>query len=169
MGGRAVKLGGMFRPGMRAYFIPLLAGVALTASAFLPWVVVGDVALEGIPDVAALWVAGLGVVAAVLATLSLITRKNSRHPLLLIGLVSLGIMFLSWRIMPRAAGERALTVSQAFAIVENRPMGAAPTALVGSGIYLGLAASGVLVVFGLTIVIKRAAQPYIVVEPDDDV
>ena len=164
-----MTVGGMFRPGMRAYFIPLLAGVALTVSAFLPWVVVGDVALKGIPDVAALWIAGLGVLAAVLATLSLITRKNSRHPLLLIGLVSLGIMFLSWRIMPRAAGERALTVSQAFAIVENRPMGAAPTALVGSGIYLGLAASGVLVFFGLTIVIKRAAQPYVVVEPDDDV
>jgi len=164
-----VKLGGMFRPGMRAYFIPLLAGVALTVSAFLPWVIVGDVSLEGIPDVAALWIAGLGVLAAVLATLSLITRKNSRHPLLLIGLMSLGITFLSWRIMPRAAGERALTVAQAFAIVENRPMGAAPTALVGSGLYLGLAASGVLVGFGLTIVIKRAAQPYVVVEPDDDV
>ena len=164
-----MKLGGMFRPGMRAYFIPLLAGVALTVSAFLPWVVVGDVSLEGIPDVAALWIAGLGVLAAVLATLSLITRKNSRHPLLLIGLVSLGITFLSWRIMPRAAGERALTVAQAFAIVENRPMGAAPTALVGSGLYLGLAASGVLVGFGMTIVIKRAAQPYVVVEPDDDV
>jgi len=164
-----VKLGGMFRPGMRAYFIPLLAGVALTFSAFLPWVIVGDVSLEGIPDVAALWIAGLGVLAAVLATLSLITRKNSRHPLLLIGLVSLGITFLSWRIMPRAAGERALTVAQAFAIVENRPMGAAPAALVGSGLYLGLAASGVLVGFGLTIVIKRAAQPYVVVEPDDDV
>ena len=164
-----MKLGGMFRPGMRAYFIPLLAGVALTFSAFLPWVIVGDVSLEGIPDVAALWIAGLGVLAAVLATLSLITRKNSRHPLLLIGLVSLGITFLSWRIMPRAAGERALTVAQAFAIVENRPMGAAPAALVGSGLYLGLAASGVLVGFGLTIVIKRAAQPYVVVEPDDDV
>jgi len=169
MGGRAVTVGGMFRPGMRAYFIPLAAGIALTVSAFLPWVIVGDVALEGIPDAAALWVAGLGVIAAVLATLSLITRKNSRHPLLLIGLVSLGITFLSWRIMPRAAGERALTVAQAFAIVENRPMGAPPTALVGSGIYLGLAASSVLVFFGLTIVIKRAAQPYVVVEPDDDV
>ena len=164
-----MNLGAMFRPGMRAYIIPLLAGVALTVSAFLPWVVVGDVSLKGIPDVAALWIAGLGVLAAVLATLSLITRKNSRHPLLLIGLVSLGIMFLSWRIAPRAAGERALTVSQAFAIVENTPMGAAPAALVGSGIYLGLAASGVLVFFGLTIVIKRAAQPYIVAEPDDDV
>ena len=164
-----MSLGGMFRPGMRAYIVPLLAGVALAVSAFLPWVIVGEVAFKGVPDVPALWIAGLGVLAAVVATLSLITRKNSRHPLLLIGLVSLGIMFLSWRIMPRTAGERALTVSQAFAIVENTPMGAAPTALVGSGIYLGLAASGVLVFFGLTIVIKRAARPYVVVEPDDDV
>ena len=164
-----MSLGGMFRPGMRAYIVPLPAGVALAVSAFLPWVIVGDVAFKGIPDVAALWIASLGVLAAVLAALSLVTRKNSRHPLLLIGLVALGIMFLSWRIMPRTAGERALTVSQAFAIVENTPMGAAPTALVGSGIYLGLAASGVLVFFGLTIVIKRAAQPYVVAEPDDDV
>src|SRR6266850_2088727 len=161
-----MSLRGMFRPGMRAYLVPLVAGAALAASTFLPWVVVGGTSLQGVPDVAALWVLGLGVFASILATLSLITRKNSRHPLLIIGLIALGIMFLSWRIMPRTAGERALTISQAFAIVENRPVGAAPTALVGNGIYLGLAASGVLVLFGLTIVIKRAAQPYVVVEPD---
>ena len=159
----------MFRPGMRAYLVPLTAGVLLAASAFLPWVVVSGTSLKGVPDVAALWVLGLGVLAAVLAILSLITRKNSRHPLLLIGLVALGIMFLSWRIVPRTAGERALTVSQAFAIVENTPMGAEPAALVGSGIYLGLLASLVLVAFGLTIVVKRAAQPYVVTEADDDV
>ncbi len=154
---------------MRAYFIPLAAGVGLALSAFLPWVVVGDVALKGVPDAFGVWIAGLGVLAAVLATLSLITRKNSRHPLLLVGLISLGIMFLSWRIMPRTAGERALTISQAFAIVENRPLGEAPTALVGSGIYIGLAASSVLVCFGLTIVVKRASRPYIIPDPDDDV
>ena len=159
----------VFRPGMRGYFVPLVAGVTLSVSAFLPWVVIGDTSLRGIPDVAALWVAGLGAIAAMLATLSLITRKNSRHPLLLVGLVSLGIMFLSWRIMPRAAGERALTISQAFAIVENTPMNAAPVALAGSGIYLGLAASGILVLFGLTIVVKRATTPYVVAEVDDDV
>src|SRR5258708_173397 len=103
---------------MRGYLVPLTAGVALTASAFLPWVVVG--------------------------------------------LLALGIMILSWRILPRAAGERALTLSQAWAIVENTPMGAAPSALIGSGIYLGLAASSVIVAFGLTIVVKRASQPYVV-------
>ena len=84
----------MLRPGMRAYLFPLGAGVALAASAFLPWVVVEDISLAGFPDTAALWIAGLGAAAALLATLSLITRKNSRHPLLLVGLVALGII---WR------------------------------------------------------------------------
>ena len=164
-----MTLGGVFRPGMRAYLIPLIAGAVLAVSAFLPWVVVGETSLRGVPDVAALWVLGLGVLAVVLATLSLITRKNSRHPLLLIGLLSLGIMFLSWRIMPRTAGERALTVSQAFAIVENTPLGAAPAALAGSGIYLGLASSAAIVGFGLTIVVRRASTVYAVADPDDDI
>ena len=153
---------------MRVYFVPLLAGVVLAVSAFLPWVIVGDTVLHGMPDVAAIWIAGLGALASVLALLSLITRKNSRHPLLLIGLISLGIMFLSWRIVPRSAGERALTISQAFAIVENTPNRSAPTALAGSGIYMGLAASIVLVGFGLTIVVKRV-RPYVAAEPDDDI
>jgi hypothetical protein len=162
-------VGGIFRPGMRAYFIPLVAGVVLAASAFLPWVIVGSESMNGVPDVAALWVAGLGALAAVLALLSLITRRNSRHPLLIIGLFALGITFLSSRIMPRTASERALTVSQAFAIVENTPLGATPVAAVGVGLYIGLAASVILVAFGLTIVVKRAAQPYVVASPDDDV
>jgi len=160
---------GIFRPGMRGYFVPLIAGILLTVSAFLPWVIVGSVSIAGVPDVEALWVAGLGALAAVLATLSLITRRNSRHPLLIIGLFALGITFLSWRIIPRTAGERALTLAQAMAIVDERPVSPAATANVGIGIYLGLAASTALVVFGLTIVVKRAGQPYIVASPDDDV
>jgi hypothetical protein len=158
----------MFRPGMRAYIVPLVAGLALAVSAFLPWVHIGEVHLSGVPDTTALWIVALGLLAAVLATLSLITRKNSRHPLLLIGLVALGLMFLSWRLAPRAVAERALTRSQALAIVENTPVASAPLAIAGIGIYLGLVAAGAIVGFGLTIVIKRAARPYIV-EPDDDV
>lgn len=161
--------GGIFRPGMRAYFIPLVAGVVLGISAFLPWVVVSGEAMNDMPDVPGLWIAGLGASAAVLALLSLITRKNSRHPLLLVGLISLGIMFLSWRILPRTAGERALTISQAFAIVENTPMSSPPDTTVGTGIYLGLLASSIIVAFGLTIVVKRVRKPYTIESPDDDV
>ena len=164
-----MSAGGIFRPGMRAYFVPLVAGVALATSAFLPWVIVADVTIPGVPDVPGLWIVGLGALAAVLALLSLITRKNSRHPLLIVGLFALGIMFLSWRILPRTAGERAQTISQAFAIVENTPAAAMPDADVGSGIYVGLAASAIIVAFGLTIVIKRVQTPYVVVSSDDDV
>ena len=161
--------GGIFRPGMRIYLIPFMAGIVLAASAFLPWVIVSGVAIKGVPDIAALWIVGLGAAAALLAMLSLITRKNSRHPLLLVGLVALGIMFLSWRILPRSAGERALTISQAFAIVENTPLTGPPISVVGIGIYIGLVASIVLVGFGLTIVVKRVATPYVMPSPDDDV
>jgi steroid 5-alpha reductase family enzyme len=165
----ALSAGGIFRPGMRAYFIPFVAGLALAVSAFLPWVVVDGVSTAGVPDVWALWIAGLGAIAAVLSLLSLITRRNSRHPLLVVGLFALGIMVLAWRIMPRLAGDRAQTRSQAYAIVENHPVPAAPIAGAGVGIYLGLVASSLLVLFGLTIVVKRAAQPYVVTSPDDDV
>jgi predicted permease len=157
---------GIFRPGMRAYFIPLVAGIVLVVSAFLPWVVVGEVRLNGFDDMTGLWIIGLGALAAVLALLSLITRKNSRHPLLLIGLIALGIMFLSWQLMPRIIADRALTRSQALAIVENTPIGAAPLTTVGQGIYLGLVAACAIVGFGLTIVLKRVARPY--APPSDD-
>src|ERR1700730_5080376 len=157
----AMTLRAMFRPGMRAYLIPLVAGVALAGSAFLPWVIVGEDSLNGFPDTIALWVVGLGAAAVILATLSLITRKNSRHPLLLVGLVALGLMFLSWRIMPRTIADRALIRAQALAIVGDTAMGDAPETLVGIGIYLGLASAVVLVCFGLTIIVKRAAQPYV--------
>jgi hypothetical protein len=160
---------GIFRPGMRGYFIPLAAGVILTISAFLPWVIVDGVVRKGIHDVTGLWIAGLGALAGVLAVLSPVTRKNSRHPLLVIGLAAFGIMFLAWRVLPRLVGEQALTVSQAIAIVDNTPPGAPPTTLVGSGIYVGLIAAATLVGFGLTIVVKRAAKPYILAAPDDDV
>ena len=51
----------MFRPGMRAYLVPLAAGTALAISALLPWVVVNGVPLAGFPEMAAVWVLGLAV------------------------------------------------------------------------------------------------------------
>ena len=56
----------------------------------MPWMFVGELGLGGVPSIAGLWVLGLGILAAVLALLSVITRKNSRHPLLLVGLAAFG-------------------------------------------------------------------------------
>jgi hypothetical protein len=159
----------MFRPGMRAYFVPVVAGISLAISPFLPWVHIGEIPVEGLTEMSALWVIGLGALASVLATLSLITRRNSRHPILVLGLVALGITFLSWRIMPRMAHERAITRSQAVAIVEGAPVAAPPMTRVGVGLYLGLVSSATLVAFGMTIVLKRASDAYAITTTDDDV
>jgi len=159
----------MLRPGMRAYLVPLVGGLLLVVSAFLPWVVVEEVPLIGFPDTLALWIIGLGLLAATFATLSLITRKNSRHPLFLVGLIALGILFLSWRIMPSSVERRVRSRMQAMAIVGQTEPLAPPKVMVGGGIYLGLVASMAIVAFGFTIVVKRAARPYTVSDPDDDV
>ena len=53
--------------------------------------------------------------------------------------------------------------------VEDTLLRAAPVADVSVGIDLAMAASSIRVTFGLTIVIKRASQPYITIDPDDDV
>ena len=166
---RPLNLGGIFRPGMRGYFIPLVAGVVLTISAFLPWVIVDGVVRKGISDVTGLWIAGLGALAAVLAVLSLITRKNSRHPLLVVGLAALGIMFLAWRVLPRLVGR---TGAHRVAGDRHRREHAAgrPAHDAGGQRHLRRpVAAASLVGFGLTIVVKRAAQPYVLAEPDDDV
>jgi hypothetical protein len=152
---------------MRAYYIPASAGVLMIVSAFLPWMSVGDVSVGGVPEPAGLWILGLGGVAVVLAGLSLWTRKNSRHPLLLVGLAAFAILFLGSQWMSRAVRNASWAQAQANAIVNNVPAGAAPETVIGPGIYLGLVAAAVLVAFGLTIVVKRVPRAYATPEDDD--
>ncbi len=154
---------------MRGYYVPLVAGVVLMLSTLLPWVRLGDMTLRGLPSVPAMWIAGLGAIAVLLATLSLITRKNSRHPLLVVGLVALGIMALSWRVLPRSVVDRAVSLSQADAIVEGTPPEPTPDAVIGAGVYVGAVAAALITLFGLTIVVKRVQQPYAIASQDDDV
>src|SRR2546428_11846272 len=116
-----MRFRGMFRPGMRGYLVPLAAGVALTTSAFLPWVIIGEYSRRGVPDVWALWLAGLGAPAAVLAPLGMVTRKDSRPPPLVIGLLSLGLTFLAGRILPRSAEHVAPAWAQAVAGAARGP------------------------------------------------
>jgi hypothetical protein len=152
---------------MRAYYIPLTAGLALALSAFLPWMFLGDARVGGVPDPAGFWVLGLGVIATTLAALSLWTRKNSRHPLLLVGLAGFAITFLGYQWLSRSVRETAWARAQAEAIVGNVPAQPPPPTAVGLGIYLGIAASIVLILFGLTIVVKKTPKMYAVSEDDD--
>lgn len=152
---------------MRAYYLPFAAGAALAASAFLPWVTIGGVGVGGVPAGSALWVLALGVAAMVLAGLSVATRKNSRHPLLLVGLIALAIEFLAWQWLSRSVAEQAWASAQASAIVAGGRAASVGPPSVGAGLYLGIAAASVIVLFGLTIVVKRVARPY--APPEDDV
>ncbi len=152
---------------MRAYYIPAAAGVALIVSAFLPWMRIGDVSLGGVPETAGVWILGLGLLAVLLAGLSIWTRKNSRHPLLLVGLAAFAIMFLGYQWMSRTVRDAAWAQARASEIVNGVPAGAPADATVGLGIYLGTLAAITLVLFGLTIVIKRVPSAYAVPEDDD--
>jgi hypothetical protein len=152
---------------MRSYYIAVAAGVLLIVSAFLPWMVLGEESLGGIPDPAGLWILALGMIAVLLAGLSIWTRKNSRHPLLLVGLTAFAIIFLGYQWMSRAARDTAWARAHARAIVEGIPAGEIPETNVGVGIYLGLLAAVVLVGFGFTIVIRKVSGPYAPPEEDD--
>jgi hypothetical protein len=154
------------RHSMRAYYLPLAAGFALAASAFMPWIVLGEQRIGGLPSPAGFWILGLGVLAVVLATLSVITRKNSRHPLLLVGLAAFGLLLTSERLLERAAAQQAWARSQARAIVGGAAAGVVPDPAMASGAWFGLSAAAIIALFGLTIVVRGAAQPY--AEPEDD-
>ena len=154
--------------GMRAYYLPLAAGLVLAGSAFMPWMLVGELGLGGVPSIAGLWVLGLGILAAVLAFLSVVTRKNSRHPLLRVGLAAFGIVLVSEQWMERTAADRVWAQSQARAIVQGtRTAVSLPDPTMAPGGYLALGAAGVIVLFGLTIVFRQASTPYAVPEDDD--
>lgn len=152
---------------MRAYYLPLAAGALLVVSAFLPWVMHAGEGLGGMPSASGVWVLALGVATMVLASLSVATRRNSRHPLLVVGLLALAVEFLAWQWLHRSVSEQAWANAQASAIVRGGAPAAPGATTPGAGLYLGIAASIVIVLFGLTIVVKGASRPY--APPEDDV
>jgi hypothetical protein len=157
----------IYQHSMRAYYIPAAAGLVLILSAFLPWMFLGEARVGGVPDPAGFWVLGLGMTAVILASLSIWTRKNSRHPLLVVGLAAFGITFLGYQWLSRSVRETAWARSQAEAIVGNTAVQPPPVTAAGVGIYLGMAAAVVLILFGLTIVFKKVPRPYATSQDDD--
>ena len=153
---------------MRAYYLPLISGLALAGSAFMPWMKMGDQGFGGFPSVAGLWVLGLGLSAVVLALLSVVTRRNSRHPLLLVGLAAFGILWLGERFLERSAADQLWARSQAEAIVQGTQAVDIIPPVMAVGAYVGLAASLLITLFGLTIVVRQARRPYAEVEDDDE-
>lgn len=160
------RVGGVLRHSMRAYYLPLTAGCVLAASAFMPQSMMDEQGVGGVPDLSGLWVFGLGVLAATLAVLSVITRKNSRHPLLLVGLAAFTIVLTAEQLTERMVTQQAWARSHARAIVEGGTAADVPEPTMAVGAYLGLSAAVVITLFGLTIVVRRV--PTLYAEPEDD-
>lgn len=133
----------------------------------MPWIAVGAQRFGGVPDIAGLWVLALAILAVILAGLSIATRKNSRHPLLLVGLFAFGVLLLAERLMERSAAQQGWATAQARAIVEGGDVTPALEPVMASGAYVGLAAATIISLFGLTVVFKRAPQVYAEAEDDD--
>ena len=112
-------------------------------------------------------VLGLGVLAVVLASLSIVTRRNSRHPLLLVGLAAFAVLLLGEKYLERSAADQLWARAQAQAIVQGEAAQDVPAPVMGVGAIVGLAASSIITLFGLTIVVKRASAPYAESEDDD--
>lgn len=157
----------LLRHPMRAYYWPIAAGTVLGGSAFMPWMSVGSQHYGGVPNPAGLGLLGLAVLAVVLAGLSIATRKNSRHPLLLVGLSAIGLLFLAERLMERSAAQQGWAASQARAIVQGGQAAPALEPVMATGAYVGLGAATAIALFGLTIVFKRAPQIHADATDDD--
>jgi len=158
---------GIVQHGMRGYYLPLAAGVLLAVSAFMPRAYLGGVGFGGVPETSGIWILVLGLLAVLLATLSVVTRKNSRHPLLLVGMMALGLEFLAWQWTERTVTEQAWATAQASAIVmAEEPADMGPVSM-GAGLFVGLAAASVISLFGLTIVVRQASTPYAPPNIDD--
>lgn len=151
---------------MRAYYWPMAAGGVLAGSAFMPWISVGAEQFGGVPELAGVWVLGCAILTITLAGLSIRTRKNSRHPLLLVGLCAFGILFLAEQLMQRSAAQQGWSTAQARAIVQGGPVLATAEPNAAPGAYVGLGAATVISLFGLTVVFKRA--PRVHAAPTDD-
>lgn len=123
----------------RPYHLALVGCVALVAAAFLPWLRLGDLGLAGIPDPAGFFVLALGVLGLLLSLVSILTRRDTRPGLVLVGLAGLTTLAVVWFTGPATIADRAQARAEAVALVDNVPIQPVPPVGVGVGLVLGLA------------------------------
>ena len=143
----------------RPYAVALIGSVALAAAAFLPWLRLGEVRLPGIPDPAGFFVLGLGVLGSLLSGVGIITRRNTRQALVLVGLAGLTTLVVVWLRGPATIADRAQARAEAIALVDNVAIQPVPTVRIGTGLLLGIAASSIVAAVGLIGARKVAERP----------
>jgi hypothetical protein len=134
----------------RLYIVALIASAALGAASFLPWLRIADIGLAGVPDPAGYFVLGLSGVGLMLALGGILTPRNPRHGLVLVGLAGLTTLVVVWLTGPSTIADRAQARAEALALVDNVAVQPVPPVTIGAGLVLGLVASAAIAAVGLT-------------------
>jgi hypothetical protein len=140
----------------RPFLLSLLGSALVAGSAFLPWLRIGDIGLAGVPDPAGFFVLGLGLLGLLLSAVSLLTPRDSRQALVLIGLAGLTTLLVVWQTGPATVADRALARAQAVALVDNLPVEPVPPITVGAGLLLGLLGAATVAGVGLAGAVSSA-------------
>lgn len=135
---------------MRSSILSLIGSIALAASAFLPWLRLGNVGLPGIPDPAGFFVLALGILSLLLSGAGAFTRRDVRPWLVLVGLAGLTTLAVVWRTGPATIADRALSRAEAVSIVDGVPLQPVPPVRVGAGLFVGLAGALMIAAAGVS-------------------
>jgi len=133
----------------RDYVVSLAGWAGLGASAFLPGLRIGEVGLPGIPDPAGFFVLGLGVVGVLASIVGVVSGRNTRQGLVLVGLAGLTTLAVVWYNGAATIADRAQARAEAVAIVDNVPVLPVPAVHTAFGLLLGLAGAASVAGVGL--------------------
>lgn len=133
------------------------ASLLLTASAFLPWLTLGDVRLAGVPDPAGYFVAGLGVLGAGLSVAAWRGKPDALRLVFLAGLAAVTTLVVVWLSGPATVADRALAHAEAVALVDNVALQAPPAVHVSYGLAQGLFGASAMLVIGLRAYLRPSA------------
>lgn len=133
----------------RPYHLALVGCVVLAVATFLPWLRLGDMGLAGIPDPAGFFVLALGALGLLLSLVSILTGRDTRRGLVLVGLAGLTTLAVVWLSGPATIADRAQARAEAVALVDNVPIQPAPPVNVGVGLFVGIAGAVTIAAAGL--------------------
>src|SRR6478672_9602483 len=121
----------------------------MSVSTFLPWLRIGDVGLPGIPDPAGYFVLGLGAVGTLLSVVGIVTGRNTKQGLVLVGLAGITTLVVVWYSGAATIADRAQARAEAIAIVDNVPVLPVPAVHIAFGLLLGLTGAAAVAGVGL--------------------